>query len=133
MKNKLESLGLGNSPKRSNGADCKSAGYAFTGSNPVLPTIFPKESKGSLSSPHFTPTKSGGLVYAAMFKGHQAKVYDRRPCRPCYRITWRQGGQRIFRERTRFTSARQVAEDAVRQLAAGNCTRVSFPARTRRP
>ena len=28
----------GQIPKRSNGADCKSAGYAFLGSNPSLPT-----------------------------------------------------------------------------------------------
>gem|GEM_PF-3492939 len=28
----------GQVPKRSNGADCKSAGYAFLGSNPSLPT-----------------------------------------------------------------------------------------------
>ena len=30
--------GVGELPKRSNGSDCKSDGYAFTGSNPVLPT-----------------------------------------------------------------------------------------------
>ncbi len=29
---------VGELPKRSNGSDCKSDGYAFTGSNPVLPT-----------------------------------------------------------------------------------------------
>lgn len=31
---------FGQIPERSNGADCKSAGYAFGGSNPSLPTKF---------------------------------------------------------------------------------------------
>lgn len=31
---------LGEFPERSNGTDCKSAGYAFGGSNPSLPTSF---------------------------------------------------------------------------------------------
>ena len=33
----------GGVPKRSTGADCKSAGLAFTGSNPVLPTFVVKK------------------------------------------------------------------------------------------
>ena len=31
-------LGFGGLPKRSNGTDCKSVGYAFAGSNPAPPT-----------------------------------------------------------------------------------------------
>ena len=31
---------IGEIPKRSNGADCKSVGYAYVGSNPALPTMF---------------------------------------------------------------------------------------------
>lgn len=35
---------LGEFPERSNGTDCKSAGYAFGGSNPSLPTFLFKKS-----------------------------------------------------------------------------------------
>ncbi len=34
---------IGKIPKRSNGADCKSVGSAFAGSNPALPTFFLRE------------------------------------------------------------------------------------------
>ena len=34
---------LGEFPERSNGTDCKSAGYAFGGSNPSLPTFLLKK------------------------------------------------------------------------------------------
>jgi len=30
---------IGEIPKRLNGADCKSVGYAYVGSNPALPTV----------------------------------------------------------------------------------------------
>ena len=52
-------------------------------------------------------------------KGFEARIYDRRPTKPCYRVTWQSGGKQVTRERTELADAKKVARDALRDLAKG--------------
>ena len=61
-------VGNGGVPKRPNGADCKSAGSAFGGSNPPLSTIF-----GEQSEEHFGSGIENALWNFLEVKGHSGE------------------------------------------------------------
>ena len=52
-------------------------------------------------------------------KGHIARIYNRRPAKDCFRVTWQQAGKQVTRERTSFQDAEKLARDAVKTLARG--------------
>ena len=52
-------------------------------------------------------------------KGHIARIYNRRPAKDCFRVTWQQAGKQVTRERTSFNDAEKMARDAVKTLARG--------------
>ncbi len=52
-------------------------------------------------------------------KGHIARIYNRRPAKDCFRVTWQQAGKQVTRERNSFNDAEKIARDAVKTLARG--------------
>ncbi|MBD9016060.1 MAG: hypothetical protein EGR00_05185, partial [Prevotella sp.] len=59
-------------PEWPNGADCKSAGYAFGGSNPSLPT-FPKNNSKKIKSPIFVMRIGFFLFYISTISVKEAE------------------------------------------------------------
>jgi hypothetical protein len=69
----------GEVPERPKGADCKSAGAAFGGSNPPLSTIFPREA-GIAQWPERQPSKlrvaGSSPVSRSIFRAHVAQLVE---------------------------------------------------------
>ncbi len=114
----------GRIPKRSNGADCKSAGYAFTGSNPVPPTIFPKENGSSRNRAYFAHKNAMAFPHVVTYRGLTAKVYGK-DARGYYRVTWQDAGKQKQASDKKLSEAKRKAKDALRLIARGHTNQPS--------
>jgi hypothetical protein len=84
---------LGELPKRSNGSDCKSDGYAFAGSNPALPN---EESRGSRVESQ-EPDNLSTTVSA--FAGSRLSTLRSRPAGGCSSMVEQQPSKLMTRVR----------------------------------
>ena len=112
-------LPVGRIPKRSNGAGCKPAGLAFTGSNPVPTTIFLEEKGNSPILRTVPAQKTVKFPQTIKYRGLTAKIYAKSARDRSYRTSWSAGGKRVQHSFKKLSDAKAAALTALKQIARG--------------